>query len=561
MSDYKIYECIVCGWRYDEALGLPEEGIIAGTRFEDIPDDWVCPDCAVGKEDFEMVAISTSSVAAVASTDTPATTATASSAASQEPAAPSAEPDVLGVSQTAETPFELWECIVCGWRYDESLGVPDEGIAPGTRWSDIPEDWVCPECGVGKEDFEMVGISRSITPEALAEQQNPTPVFDDSAEHVVILGSGLAGYNLVRELRKHSKSVRITVITKDNGAFYSKPLLSTGFKNNKTAQDLATHSAEKMVADYQIHVETFTEVTQINTAANMVITERGPIAYDKLVLATGAAPISAPFEGNGGAKVYQVNDLDDYHRFRTATKSAQRVLVIGAGLIGSEYANDLIQSGKSVVTVDPLSGPIASLLPEKASLSVKRALENAGVEYHLETVVERIELDGQGVVATLANGTQIEADVVLSAIGVRPRTDLAAQAGITVNRGIVADRTLKTSIDNVFTLGDCAEVDGHVLYYILPLMDGARALAKTLLGHATQVQYGVMPVVIKTTLCPVVACPPARGAEGQWILSGTVADGVCAEFRNPKGELLGFALTGQATSSRDTLAKQCPSIM
>ncbi len=553
MSDYKVWECIVCGWRYDEALGLPEEGIAPGTRFEDIPDDWVCPDCAVGKEDFEMVEISKS----------PAPVAAASAVPKQPAPSQPAEPSesVLGVSEEAEKPFELWECIVCGWRYDESLGVPDEGIAPGTRWDDIPDDWTCPECGVGKEDFEMVGISRSVTPEQLQEQQNPTPTFDESSEHIVILGSGLAGYNLVRELRKHSKSARITVITRDNGAFYSKPLLSTGFKNNKTASDLATHSAEAMSADYQIHVETFTTVQNINTSAQYVETDRGPITYDKLVLATGAAPISAPLQGNGGARVYQVNDLDDYHRFRTAAKHAQRVLVIGAGLIGSEYANDLIQSGKSVVAVDPLASPIATLLPEKASLSVKRALSNAGVEYHFDTVVERVDLDEQGVVATLANGETVKADVVLSAIGVRPRIDLAQSAGIETNRGIVTDRMLKTSAHNVYALGDCAEIDGHVLYYILPLMDGARALAKTLLGHDTAVSYGVMPVVIKTTLFPVVACPPARNAEGQWIESGSLSDGMCSEFRAPDGKLLGFALTGQATTSRDTLAKQCPPVM
>jgi len=553
MSDYKVWECVVCGWRYDEALGLPEEGIAPGTKFDDIPDDWVCPDCAVGKEDFEMVEVSRSTPPA--SSGTQQTTA-----ASQAPAAQVTDTEVLGISEAEAKPFELWECIVCGWRYDEALGVPDEGIEPGTRWDDIPEDWTCPECGVSKEDFEMVGISRTTVAE-LQAKTNPEPVFEPTGEHIVILGTGLAGYNLVREIRKHSDSARITMITGDDGAFYSKPLLSTGFKNNKTAADLATQSAEKMASDLNIAIETFTQVTRVDADAQQVITERGPISYDKLVLATGASPIQAPFNGNGGAKVYQVNDLADYHRFRTATINAKRVLVVGAGLIGSEYANDLIQSGKEVIAVDPLSGPIATLLPEKASASVARALENAGVEYHFGTTVSDINLSDSGVTATLASGETIEADVVLSAIGVRPRTALAQEAGIEVNRGIVTDRSLATSADNVFALGDCAEIDGHVLYYILPLMDGARALAKTLLGSRTEVSYGVMPVVIKTTLCPVVACPPARDADGQWIVSGTVADGVCAEFRNSAGELLGFALTGQATSSRDTLAKQCPKVM
>ena len=175
--------------------------------------------------------------------------------------------------------------------------------------------------------------------------------------------------------------------------------------------------------------------------------------------------------------------------------------------------------------------------------------------------MSRIERDGDGVVATLDNGDEIRADVVVSAIGLRPRTQLAGDAGIKVNHGIVADRHLKTSADDVYTLGDCAEVEGRVLLYVLPLMASARALAKTLTGTPTEVSYGVMPVTVKTPACPVVVSPPPGGdASGRWIVEQEGND-VQAEYRNEAGDLLGYALTGAKVANKVALNKELPAIM
>ena len=166
----------------------------------------------------------------------------------------------------------------------------------------------------------------------------------------------------------------------------------------------------------------------------------------------------------------------------------------------------------------------------------------------------------KGVVVSLNNGDTIAADLVVSAVGVRPRTDLAKSSGIETNRGVVTNRLLETSAPNVYAMGDCAEVNGHVLVYVAPLMAAARALGKTLAGEPTEVSYPAMPVTIKTPACPVVVAPPAQGAQGEW---KTEADGanVKAEFRNSSGDLLGFALTGDATREKMALQKELPAIM
>jgi len=149
---------------------------------------------------------------------------------------------------------------------------------------------------------------------------------------------------------------------------------------------------------------------------------------------------------------------------------------------------------------------------------------------------------------------------VVSAVGVRPSTALAKASGIATNRGVLTNRLLETNAPNVYAMGDCAEVNGHVLVYVAPLMAAARALGKTLAGEPTEVSYPAMPVTIKTPACPVVVAPPAMGAEGEWQIE---ADGnnVKAQFRDSSGALLGFALTGDATREKMALQKELPAIM
>jgi rubredoxin-NAD+ reductase len=158
---------------------------------------------------------------------------------------------------------------------------------------------------------------------------------------------------------------------------------------------------------------------------------------------------------------------------------------------------------------------------------------------------------------TLTDGSSVDTDLVISAVGLRPRVQLAKDAGIVVNRGVVTDRELRTSAAHVFAFGDCAEVNGYVLPYVLPLMGAARALAKTLAGTPSAVSYGVMPVTVKTPACPVVVCPAPLGSQGAWQVEAN-GQNVKAVFTGQDGTPLGFALTGDAVSEKNALAKQMP---
>ena len=454
--------------------------------------------------------------------------------------------------------MKVWECLVCGWLYDEAKGWPEDGIAPGTRWEDIPEDWLCPECGVGKADFDMVEVANS--------QQPVAQMVDDAP--VVIIGTGLAGYNLAREFRKLDKQTPLLLITTDDGRCYSKPMLSTAFTRKQAADDLAQADAGQMAEQLQASIWTYTEVTEINTAEQtLLVSSAKTVSYKALVLAWGADVIQPPIVGNALDSIYAINDLLDYGQFRAAlnTVKGKKVFIIGAGLIGSEFCNDLLNGGFLVAAVDPLAYNLASLVPEPAGRAVQQALEAQGAKFHFGTVAESVNAhpSGKGVLVSLASGIEVEADLVISAIGVRPRIKLAQQSGIAVNRGIKANRLMATSAANVYTLGDCAEVEGHVLYYVAPLMAAARALAKTLTGTPTEVEYPAMPVTIKTPACPIVVAPPAQQAEGSWDIQIDSADNknVIAQFKDVNGQLLGFALSGQGTNEKQALQKQLPAIL
>ena len=377
---------------------------------------------------------------------------------------------------------------------------------------------------------------------------------------VVIIGTGLAGYNLAREFRKLDGETPLLLITADDGRSYSKPMLSTGFAKHKDADGLCMAEPGAMAEQLKAEIRTHTRISGIDPGHKRLWIGEEAVAYRDLVLALGAQTVQVPLEGDAADAVFPINDLEDYARFRAAAAGKQRVLILGAGLIGCEFANDLSLGGYQVRMVAPCEQVMPTLLHPAAATAVQRALEGLGVRLHLGPVLTRLQRVAEGLEAHLSDGSVIDCDLVVSAIGLRPRTELAAAAGLQVNRGIVVDRQLRTSHANIFALGDCAEVDGLNLLYVMPLMGGARALAQTLAGNPGTVAYGPMPVTVKTPACPLVVSPPAQGHEGIWQVEGEGAD-LKVLCRDAEGRLLGYALTGTAVLEKLALNRQLPPLM
>lgn len=377
---------------------------------------------------------------------------------------------------------------------------------------------------------------------------------------LVIIGTGLAGYNLAREFRKHDSETPLLLITADDGRSYSKPMLSTGFAMNKDADALGMTMAGPMAIQLNAEIRTHTKVTRLDPANRRLWIGNEPVPYRDLVIAWGAQTIPVPVAGDAHDAIFPINDLLDYGRFREAAHGKRRVLILGAGLIGCEFANDLLHGGYEVDLVAPCQQIMPSLLPVEPAAAVQRGLESLGARFHLGPVLERLERNGDALQAQLSDGQHVDCDLVVSAVGLRPRTELAEAAGLKVNRGIEVDRLLQTSSEHIYALGDCAEVEGLNLLYVMPLMSGVRALAKTLVGQPTPVNYGPMPITVKTPVCPLVVSPPAAGSKGSWSIEGEGND-LKALFRSNDGKLLGYALTGTAVQDRLALNKQLPPVL
>jgi rubredoxin---NAD+ reductase len=377
---------------------------------------------------------------------------------------------------------------------------------------------------------------------------------------IIIVGSGLAGYNVARELRKIDRETPLLVVTADGGEFYSKPTLSNALASNKTPETIPLNGAGEMAAQLNGTVRARTRVTAIEPDARRITIgdERPP--YSRLVLALGADQIRLPLEGDASESVLSVNSLDDYARFRTAIEGKQSVAIIGAGLIGCEFANDLSGKGYRVDVIDIAHQPLPRLLPPAGGALLAEKLAALGVTWHFGTGVKAVNRAGGAFRVELASGGAVPADVVLSAVGLRPKLDLARAAGLKTGRGIAVDRCLQTSAPEVFALGDCAEVEALVLPFVMPIMHAARALGATLAGRRTAVTYPAMPVLVKTPACPTIVAPPPDGASGEWRIERS-ADAVKALFVDGSGKLLGFALNGAATAERARLARELPPVL
>ena len=409
---------------------------------------------------------------------------------------------------------------------------------------------------------------------------------------IIIIGAGLAGWTTAREFRKLDATTPVVMITADSGDFYAKPTLSNAFAQKKAPEQLVVTPVAKMVEAQNVTLLAHTRVLSFDPYVKTVTIEKDGIQqsldFSSLVLATGAQPIRIPVAGDAAEQVLSVNSLDDFTSFYEVLKSSSsrrihclnsykndsnkdnenaasfsaKIVIMGAGLIGCEFANDLVNAGYQVSVIDPASRPLGALLPEAASEQLRQVLQDLGVQWHFGTTVQAVnqsanqpDKDAESeLLVTLANDQTIPADVVLSAIGLRADTRMALVAGLACERGIQVDTALQTSAPNVYALGDSAQyasAGNTTLPYVMPIMNAARALAQTLAGKRTDVVFPIMPVAVKTPALPLMIAPPKVGSAGQW----TSTEPNVWQFNNEQNVTVGFVLAGAQTAKRAEMVK------
>ncbi len=383
-----------------------------------------------------------------------------------------------------------------------------------------------------------------------------------SADPIVVVGSGLSGYTVIRQLRQYQAQRPVVLITADGGEVYSKPLLSNALAKHQTPEGMVQKRADDKAAELQVTLLKHCRATAIDPEARVISTTQGDIGYHSLVLATGAHQRLIVPQDADPAWIDTVNCLDDYRRwYAKLGPDVKKVLLIGAGLIGCEFADDLTSRGIGVELVDPAPWPLSRLLPEALGTALMEAFVRSGISLHMGRHVAGLERSpAGGFRATLSNGTVIEADLVLSAVGLMPETELARSAGLRVGQGVLVDQKMRTSDPNIYAMGDCAETRAGVLPYILPLMAQAKVLGQVLAGADSALSMKAMPVTVKTTSLPLTVCPPRHGSKGAWRVSGSGRD-LSAVYHGADGGALGFALAGDALKERAVLARNMPPLL
>ncbi len=459
------------------------------------------------------------------------------------------------MNASPQPPWQQYLCRVCGLIYDEAQGDADSGLAPGTRFADIPEDWACPICGVGKADFEPCTPPAAGTLQATRSAARPKVTGAGRARQpgVLIVGAGRAGWQVAQALRERDASRPITVLSACAGDVYDKPLLSVAVARGLDPATMVRESAAAAARRLNVRLLSDTQAVAVDAPRRRLRSTRGTLRYSHLVLAHGAAPaLPAVLPA---ALVWRVNDLVAYRALRAALAAGpQRVAIVGAGLVGCELANDLALDGHHISLLDRQDRPLAAQLPPVASQRLLRAWQGLPITFIGGVQVTGVARSPTGAVRSdtvhlaLKDGRVLDVDRVVAATGLRAPGRLAASAGLQYDQaagGIVVDAgTCATSHDGIYALGDCVVVQGQASRYIEPIAGQARAIAAAICGGQgaaapTVAQHTPrQPVLrVKTSALPITLTGSLQGS-GHWLALHDTPEELRLQRLSDKGEVL-----------------------
>ena len=353
------------------------------------------------------------------------------------------------------------------------------------------------------------------------------------SDGIVIIGSGFAARQLVKNIRKQDPNIPLTLIAADSMDEYNKPDLSHVVSRGQNADDLTLQTAGEFAEQYNLRLFPHTWVSDIDADNQRVKSQDREWRYDKLVLATGATPFIPPVPGR--ELMLTLNSQREYGAAQSQLRDAKRVLIVGGGLIGCELAMDFCRAGKAVTVVDNSASVLSALMPPEASSRLQHRLTDMGVHLMLKTQLESLEQSADGIRVTLDRQRTVMVDAVVASAGLRPETALARHAGLKTHRGVVVNSQLQTSHPAIYALGDCAEINGMVLPFLQPILLSAMCLGKNLLAQQGELKLPPMLVKVKTPDLPLHLAGDTRREDLTWNIvaakDGLVAKGVDAENR------------------------------
>jgi nitrite reductase (NADH) large subunit len=335
-------------------------------------------------------------------------------------------------------------------------------------------------------------------------------------QSLVVIGNGMAGMRTVEELLKLAPELYdITVFGAEPHGNYNRILLSPLLAGEKSMDDIMIHTRQ-WYADNRITLCAGDPVIHIDRRRRMVRSKSGrEVWYDRLLLATGSSPFIVPVPGHKLAGVIGFRDIQDVDTMLEAARSGGHAVVIGGGLLGLEAANGLQRRGMHVTVVHVTDSLMNQQLDKPASLMLKNALELKGLRFMLDAHTAEIVGSKRVSAVRFKDGSEIPADLVVMAAGVRPNITLAQEAGLHCERAIVVDDTLQTYDPRVYAVGECVQHRSATFGLVAPIWDQAKVCGAHLArsGHRRYVQTAT-PTKLKVTGVDLYSVGDFIGAEG-----------------------------------------------
>ena len=342
--------------------------------------------------------------------------------------------DGLLVGDTVRCP---WHHACFSLRTGEAVRAP--ALKPVARWD------------IEQRDSKIFVVREIEADELIAERK--TIDAARAPKSVVIVGAGAAGNAAAEMLRREGYEGPVTMIAVDDSIPYDRPNLSKDYLAGSAPEEWIPLRTPEFDAQRSIDVLSGRRVTEIDVDAKRVVLDDGSTRdFGALLLATGAEPIHLPTPTSAGSRVFYLRSLDDSRAIIAAMTGAKSVVVIGGSFIGLEAAAALRTRGLDVHVVAPESRPLEKILGAELGDFVRALHEKKGVVFHLGHTVKQIDAGS----ATLDDGTTVDAEFVVIGVGVRPRDELAKSAGLAMDRGVLVNAYLESSVPGIYAAGDIA---------------------------------------------------------------------------------------------------------
>jgi nitrite reductase [NAD(P)H] large subunit len=300
-------------------------------------------------------------------------------------------------------------------------------------------------------------------------------------EKLVLIGNGMAGMRTVDELLKLAPDkYDITVFGAEPHGNYNRIMLSPVLAGDKSLEDIIINDMQ-WYQDNNIALHTGCTVTEIDRRNRRVIADDGGVAeYDRLILATGSNPVMLSIDGQHLDGVISFRDINDVNVMIETAKTHKKAVVIGGGLLGLEAANGLMVQGMDVTIVHRSGRLMSQQLDAEAAQLMQQELEQTGLQFLMNHDTEALIGTERVEKVRFKNGVEIDADLVVMAVGVRPNIELAEKSGIECDKGIVVSDTLQTYTPNIYAVGECVQHRKQTFGLVAPLFEQAKVCANHL---------------------------------------------------------------------------------